>query len=444
MSADEPEAEWPKSRTDPHRCPARAGQEGRSRRGSRSSSAPIRASARPTRCCRRRRSAGAKASTSWSASSRPTGAPRPRRCCAASRCCRGASSPIAARVFGELDLDALLWRKPKLALVDELAHTNVPGQPPRQALAGRRGAAGRRHRRLHHAQRAASREPERRGRADLGRAGARDAARHGPGAGRRDRAGRPAAGRPDRSACARARSTSATRSGARSATSSRKGNLTALRELAMRAAAERVDAQMVDYMRAHAIAGPWPTQDRLLVCVNEFAGREEAGAHRQAHGRPGAHALDRAQRAHAAARQPAGRGAGRGSPRRSGWPRASAARPRPLHAESDVAGEILALRRGRATSAASCSAARGGAAGPAWLRERVTEASARDRRPVRDHDRDARGGAGARPRHRGGGRAAQARPAGVRLGDARGGARDRGVPSALIASCRSPTCPWSS
>ncbi|WP_088347607.1 MULTISPECIES: sensor histidine kinase KdpD [Rhodomicrobium] len=48
-----------------------------------------------------------------------------------------------------------------------------------------------------------------------------------------------------------------------------KGNLTALRELAMRIAAERVDAQMVNYMRAHAIPGPWPAQDRLLVCLNE-------------------------------------------------------------------------------------------------------------------------------------------------------------------------------
>jgi len=48
-----------------------------------------------------------------------------------------------------------------------------------------------------------------------------------------------------------------------------KGSLTALRELAMRVAAERVDAEMVNYMRAHAIAGPWPAQDRLLVCINE-------------------------------------------------------------------------------------------------------------------------------------------------------------------------------
>ncbi len=50
-----------------------------------------------------------------------------------------------------------------------------------------------------------------------------------------------------------------------------KGNLTALRELAMRVAAERVDAQMLNYMRTHAIPGPWPAQDRLLVCINESA-----------------------------------------------------------------------------------------------------------------------------------------------------------------------------
>ena len=48
-----------------------------------------------------------------------------------------------------------------------------------------------------------------------------------------------------------------------------KGNLTALRELAMRVAADRVDAQMTAHMKTHAIPGPWPTQERVLVCVNE-------------------------------------------------------------------------------------------------------------------------------------------------------------------------------
>jgi two-component system sensor histidine kinase KdpD len=47
------------------------------------------------------------------------------------------------------------------------------------------------------------------------------------------------------------------------------GNLTALRELALRRTAERVDDQMLDYMRAHAIEGPWAAGDRILVCVGE-------------------------------------------------------------------------------------------------------------------------------------------------------------------------------
>jgi len=50
-----------------------------------------------------------------------------------------------------------------------------------------------------------------------------------------------------------------------------RGNLTAFRELAMRTAAERVDAQMLHYMRSHAIPGPWPTQDRLMVCISASA-----------------------------------------------------------------------------------------------------------------------------------------------------------------------------
>ena len=50
------------------------------------------------------------------------------------------------------------------------------------------------------------------------------------------------------------------------------GNLTALRELALRRTAQRVDDQMVSYMRAHAIQGPWEASERLLVCVNERPG----------------------------------------------------------------------------------------------------------------------------------------------------------------------------
>ena len=47
------------------------------------------------------------------------------------------------------------------------------------------------------------------------------------------------------------------------------GNLTALRELALRRTAQRVDEQLLTHMRAHAIEGPWPAGERVLVCVSE-------------------------------------------------------------------------------------------------------------------------------------------------------------------------------
>lgn len=50
------------------------------------------------------------------------------------------------------------------------------------------------------------------------------------------------------------------------------GNLTALRELALRRTAQRVDDQMVNYMRAHAIQGPWEASERVLVSVSERPG----------------------------------------------------------------------------------------------------------------------------------------------------------------------------
>ncbi|MFO1037284.1 MAG: sensor histidine kinase KdpD [Geminicoccaceae bacterium] len=53
------------------------------------------------------------------------------------------------------------------------------------------------------------------------------------------------------------------------------GNLTALRELALRRTAERVDDQMVQYMQARGLAGPWAASDRLLVCVHGNEGAAE-------------------------------------------------------------------------------------------------------------------------------------------------------------------------
>lgn len=48
----------------------------------------------------------------------------------------------------------------------------------------------------------------------------------------------------------------------------RKGNLTALRELSMRRAADRIDNQMLDYMQTKSIQGPWPAGERILVCLS--------------------------------------------------------------------------------------------------------------------------------------------------------------------------------
>jgi two-component system, OmpR family, sensor histidine kinase KdpD len=52
------------------------------------------------------------------------------------------------------------------------------------------------------------------------------------------------------------------------------GNLTALRELALRRTADRVEDQMTQILRQKAIEGPWRTAERLLVCVGADAQSE--------------------------------------------------------------------------------------------------------------------------------------------------------------------------
>jgi two-component system, OmpR family, sensor histidine kinase KdpD len=44
-------------------------------------------------------------------------------------------------------------------------------------------------------------------------------------------------------------------------------NLTALRELALRRAAERIDAALIERMQAKAIEGPWAAGERILACI---------------------------------------------------------------------------------------------------------------------------------------------------------------------------------
>lgn len=45
--------------------------------------------------------------------------------------------------------------------------------------------------------------------------------------------------------------------------------LTALRELALRRTAERVDEQLLTQMQAQAISGPWAAGERVLICISE-------------------------------------------------------------------------------------------------------------------------------------------------------------------------------
>jgi two-component system sensor histidine kinase KdpD len=57
------------------------------------------------------------------------------------------------------------------------------------------------------------------------------------------------------------------------------GTLTALRELALRRTAQRVDEQMVRYMQAHAIPGPWAAGERILACIGSDIASADAVRH---------------------------------------------------------------------------------------------------------------------------------------------------------------------
>jgi len=176
--------------------------------------------------------------------------------------------PYKGRVVAEMDLDAILQRKPKLVLVDELAHTNAPGsrhpkryQDVEEILA--RGIDVYSTLNVQHLEslndvvaqithvRVRETVPDsildqaddvelvdltpddllqrlKEGKVYLGDAAERAAQNY-----------------------------------------FMPGNLTALRELALRRTAQRVDAQMVNYMSANAIQGPWEAGERVLVCIDE-------------------------------------------------------------------------------------------------------------------------------------------------------------------------------
>jgi two-component system, OmpR family, sensor histidine kinase KdpD len=53
-----------------------------------------------------------------------------------------------------------------------------------------------------------------------------------------------------------------------------RGNLTALREMALRTAAERVDRDVSEHMKTHGVSSIWPTHEKLLVCIDESGNAE--------------------------------------------------------------------------------------------------------------------------------------------------------------------------
>ena len=178
-------------------------------------------------------------------------------------------------VFEEMDLDAVLARRPAVALVDELAHTNVPG-------------SGRHEKRwedvleiieagisvittvnIQHLESLA------------------DAVERITGVAISERV--PdwvvQVRRPDSSSstphrnnygagCCTATSIPPTRSHRRSTRFFRTENLMALRELALRFLADEAEEDLLEYLRLHDITGIWETTERILVCVTAAPGSD--------------------------------------------------------------------------------------------------------------------------------------------------------------------------
>ena len=115
--------------------------------GSASTSGPRRAWARPSPCSTRAGGATHAAPTSWSASSRPTVGRTPPRRSATSRSCRARRSSYRGSTFEEMDVDAVLARQARAGAGRRARAHERARIPQREALAGRRRAPRRRHRR---------------------------------------------------------------------------------------------------------------------------------------------------------------------------------------------------------------------------------------------------------------------------------------------------------
>nr|WP_283949470.1 sensor histidine kinase KdpD [Limobrevibacterium gyesilva] len=174
------------------------------------------------------------------------------------------------RVIDEMDLDALLARKPRLALVDELAHTNAPGSrhPKRYLDVEELLAAGIDVYSTLNIQHVESLNDVI---AQITRIRVRETVPDGV-IDRADEIEVVDLTPDDLLQRLREGKVYLPKTAARALEHYfSPGNLTALRELALRRTAQRVDAQLLDHMQAHAISGPWAAGDRVLVCVTRNA-----------------------------------------------------------------------------------------------------------------------------------------------------------------------------
>jgi len=169
--------------------------------------------------------------------------------------------------FEEMDLDAILTRRPQLVLVDELAHTNVPGarHPKRYQDVLELLDAGIDVYTTLNVQHLESRA---------------DTVRQITGITVRETVPDSILEMADeielidlapeelQKRLAEGKVYLGDRAEAAARNFFRTGNLTALREMSLRLTAERVDHQLQDYMQVKQIAGPWKSGERLMVALS--------------------------------------------------------------------------------------------------------------------------------------------------------------------------------
>lgn len=180
--------------------------------------------------------------------------------------------PYEGRALQEMDLDAILERRPKLALVDELAHTNLPGSrhPKRWQDVEELIAAGINVYSTINIQHLESLN-------DVVASFTRVRVRETVPDSVLEMAEIEVVDIPPDELIERLKDGKvylpheATRALSHFFS---KSNLSALRELALRRAAQAVDTQMLEHLRANALGGTWAGSERIAVAVSELPGAE--------------------------------------------------------------------------------------------------------------------------------------------------------------------------